>query len=225
MHKLSASIILIFVTGLLFAGFSVTPTMGAGYIEGSRVFTENSSSYRKLAADGTEVGIEVGYSLKQNLRAEAYFDYLFASNGGMTDSVNEEVTIGDIDSDMSYTDYKAGLGVGYFVPINEKNSLRVSSGINFAGISNHKYSSADVPKKIENEQDGNKVTSFGIYIELADHFQYSDKLDFTFAVHSCLNTFGWIRTLENHKWINHFNEKSEIKLGSIFAQVGVCYNF
>lgn len=217
-------IIILLIAGAAFASFSVTPTMGYGYVTGNRVFASDQTSYRKLAANGIEAGVVVGYNLSDVLRAEAYFDYLFALRGDMVNSSNLSTKPKQIDSNMKYTDYKAGLGVGYFIPINEKDSLRTSVGINFAGISNHYYSSTSVPKKIENEIDGNKVTSFGLYLELANHFHYSNKLDFVASVHGCYNIFGWIRTLDNHKWINHFIEKANIRLVSVFAQIGACYN-
>lgn len=209
----------------MFASISVTPTVGAGYITGNRAFKSDPASYRKLAAQGLEVGFELGYDISQRLRAEAYFNYLFAFKADMVLSGNKSPSLKKIPSDMKYTDYKAGLGLGYFIPLNENNSFRISSGINFAGISNHKYSSAEVSKKIENQIGGNKVTSFGFYLNLAGHHHFSDKLDFVASVHGLYNTFGWIRTFENNKWVNHFNKKSEIELLSIFAKMGLCISF
>jgi len=119
---------------------------------------------------------------------------------------------------MRYTDYKAGLGLGFFTTEN----TRFSFGINFAGISNHKYT-PNKPATIENEIEGKKVTSFGLYGEMANHIPILNHFDLILDLHGCLNFIGWIRTLENHVWVNHFDRDSEIKLFSLFFQTGLRY--
>lgn len=225
-RKLLVSLsILLLAAGHLIAGVSITPTVGGGYSTGSRAFSSDPLSFRKLATSGIEVGTVVGYDISPSLRAEAYFDYLIALRGDVVSSKDQSTSPQPIASDLTYTNYKAGLGLGYFVPINAKNSFRVSTGINFAGVSNHLYSSADAPRRIESEMASDKVTSFGFYLGLADHYHHTDKIDFVASLHLCYNTFGWIRTLENHRWVNHFNEKAEIRFLSVFAQLGVGYRF
>lgn len=225
MKKTAFVLLLLLCFAVAFAGegFFISPELGFGYLSGSRAFKDDYASYRKLTASGLEVGLSTGYEFSNNLRTEAYFSYLFAFLGAMSNSPDTPARPAKIPQDMKYTDYKAGLGVGYIFSINAKNRFRISGGIDFAGISNHTYSSDDAARTISNEIDGNKVTSFGLYTELAWHLLLEKRFELVAGVHACGNFTGWIRTLENHQWINHF-EESEIGLFSVFGNVGFCYN-
>jgi len=210
---LSILICLVICLGLYsLPSISLIPSLGFGYLEGSRYYVEKPSSYTGLCADGLEAGITLEADFSGYSCFEAYFGYLFAFKGGITNNSSSRPKLGTIPENWKYTDYKAGFGYVY-----KYNMYRLAAGLNFAGISNHYFEG-------KTQTIGNKVTSFGLYLRAGVEPKITEKLSVLAEFHGCLNFTGWIREFDvaSQDWINHF-EKSKIKLGSAFCKLGLVY--
>lgn len=221
MKKLICLIIIACLLVPVFAGnFSFKINCGYGGISGTRYNTKPEYSH-SIKASGLEVGTVISYIPSEDglgRGLEAYFDYLFAFKGSWSEDEFSAPNPASISSDMKYTDYKAGLGY-----VHRFEHYQYSYGINFAGVSNHTYSG--LPKKIENQTEGHKITSFGFYLDGNLLKKLSEHTSLSFGLHGCLNPIGFVRELDtdNHKWVNFFNEKSSTLCYSCFAQVGLVY--
>lgn len=222
MKKFVCSVIVTCLLFTLFAGsYSFKINCGYGGISGTRYNTEADYSH-SIKASGLEVGTVVSYMKSADglgRGVEAYFDYLFADKGSWSQVEFQAPKPASITPDMKYTDYKAGLGY-----VHRFEHCQYSYGINFAGVSNHKYTE-NMPKKIENQTDGHKITSFGFYLDTSLLKKLTDHTSLSIGLHGCLNPIGFVRELdtENHKWVNFFNEKSSTLCCSCFAQLGLIY--
>lgn len=204
------------------AQFDVQVNAGYGFLEGKRSSCPEKDM-NNLKATGIEAGCMLSYLPSEKWGIEAYFDYLFADKGSF--AKKNAGNPSDIPSNMKYTDYKAGLGLQRRFYLSEKNYVKLGCGFNFTGISNHTYSKN--PKVIENQIEGNKVTSFGFYANLSLVHKLSGKLAVSAGVHGCLNPFGFIRNLnvEKHEWVNYFDTPVKVFCYSTFAQLGLIYSF
>lgn len=218
MRKSSLLILLtVLIPSFVFAGFSVQGHVGYGEVSGYREFLEGASDYRALGATGTEVGFTLGYG-----RFQAFFSYLFADRGGMSTDPSVCPVLSDIPSNMTYTDYKAGLG--YEFTLTPGTGLVI--GAAFTGVSNHFYDEG-VNHVLANEIKGYKVTSFGPYVKLTEYLDLTERTGLTLDLESRFNFLGWIRTLDpvGHRWVNHFKEKSSVVLESSFVRLGFIQRF
>jgi len=205
--------VILFVVFSCFAfdGISASFTCGYGYVNGLREFRKPSQDYVHLASSGIETGIIVDIPIKNKLSWQGFFSYLFAINGNESSNRNIFPKLESIQSDVKYTDYKAGFGLAFDFDV-----LSITGGLNFTGISNHSFIG-------DYQHRGRKVTSFGVYARLCKEYQMSEKIYAFGDAFGCLNFSGWIRTFDPEKqdWINHFDRQAFVFLYSVFARIGI----